>query len=168
MYRIVMISIAFLLAAALVRAGERAISAEVIVNAPVSEVWNAWTTEEGVKSFLAPAAHVDARVDGPFEILFDPSKPAGEQGSEGMRFLAIQPMKMIAFTWNAPPHLPEIRKQRTHVTVRFERVDETHTRVNLTHVGWGSGGQWDEAFVYFQKAWNGFVFPALRKRFETR
>ena len=35
-----------------------------------------------------------------------------------MRILAFQEKKMLSFTWNAPS-LPEARKQRTHVTLRF-------------------------------------------------
>lgn len=147
-------------------AAERAVTAQATIKATLQEAWEAWTTEEGLQSFFAPNVHVEARVDGPFEILFDPSKPKGEQGSEGMRILAIQPMKMLAFTWNAPPHLPEARKQRTHVTIRFEAVDTTHTRVTLSHDGWGEGGQWDQAFTYFERAWSVFVFPALKKRFD--
>ena len=30
-----------------------------------------------------------------------------------MRYMALQPKKMLSFDWNAPPHLPEARAQRT-------------------------------------------------------
>ncbi len=81
-----------------------------------------------------------------------------------MRFLAVQPMRMISFTWNAPPHLPEARAQRTSVVVRFEPAGEGETRVSLSHGGWGDGGQWDQAYAYFDRAW-GNVLGNLQKRF---
>ena len=84
-----------------------------------------------------------------------------------MRVLAVQPMKMFSFTWNAPPSLLTIRSQRTHVTLRFYELDPKTTRVTLHHDGWGEGGEWDKGFEYFDKAWNDIVLPRLKYRFDN-
>jgi uncharacterized protein YndB with AHSA1/START domain len=83
-----------------------------------------------------------------------------------MRILAFQERRMLAFTWNAPPSLPEARKQRTHVVVRFETAGDTVTTVHIHHDGWGTGGEWDKAFVYFSQAWPK-VLANLEKRFAS-
>ena len=128
-------------------------------------VFRTWTTSEGIKSFFAPDANVEARPDGPFEIYINPYAQPGMRGADGMRFLALQEPKFLSFTWNAPPSLPEARKQRTFVTVRLTPVSDTETRVVLHHSGWGEGGQWDGAYAYFDKAW-GNVLANLKKRFD--
>ena len=145
-------------------AEERAIAKQIVVKAPVEAVWNAWTTTEGIKSFFAPDARVEARVDGPFEIYMNPYAAPGMKGADDMRFLALQPMKMLSFTWNAPPSLPEARAQRTVVVVRLKPVGEGQTEVTLYHAGWGEGGEWDKAYDYFNRAW-GNVLANLQKRF---
>ena len=145
-------------------AAERSVDKTALIQAPVDAVWNAWTTTEGIKSFFAPDAKVEARVDGPFEIYFNPFAPPGQKGADDMRFLALQDRKMISFTWNAPPHLPEARAQRTYVTVRMKPLNDRETEVTLHHGGWGDGGQWDPAYAYFDKAW-GSVLANLQKRF---
>jgi uncharacterized protein YndB with AHSA1/START domain len=145
---------------------ERAIQGSVLVNASLDEVWAAWTTEEGVRSFFAPACNVDLRPDGPYEIFFNPDAPPGERGGEGLRVMAVQPKKMLSFTWNAPPSLPEAREQRTHVVLRFDREGQNLTQVTLHHDGWGLGGGWDESYAYFERAWNSIVLPRLKYRFE--
>jgi uncharacterized protein YndB with AHSA1/START domain len=134
-------------------AAERAIEVDVVVKAPVAAVWKAWTTTGGIKTFFAPDANVALRVDGPFEIFMNPNALPGGKGADGMRVIGFQENKMLSFTWNAPPSLPEARKQRSIVILRFEPVGEQETRVTLHHVGWGSGGEWDKAFDYFSKAW---------------
>jgi uncharacterized protein YndB with AHSA1/START domain len=144
---------------------DRVIRGEVVVDAAVAEVWEAWTTEAGIKSFFAPECNIDLRVDGPFEMFFLLDGEPGKRGGEGVRFLAIQPEKMLSFTWNAPPHLPEARGQWTHVVLRFFEADGGRTRVTLAHDGWGEGGEWDEAFAYFERAWLEIVLPNLVKRF---
>jgi uncharacterized protein YndB with AHSA1/START domain len=146
-------------------AAERAVEKQVVVNATLDQTWEAWTTRAGITSFFAPDARVQARVGGPFEIYIDPGAPAGSKGADDMRFLALQPKKMISFDWNAPPHLPEARAQRTFVTVRFEPVTDKTTRVTLHHTGWGEGGEWDQAYTYFDRAW-GSVLANLGKRFD--
>jgi uncharacterized protein YndB with AHSA1/START domain len=146
-------------------AAERAIDKSIEVPASLDEAWAAWTTREGIVSFFAPDAKVEARVGGPFQIYIDPGAEPGAKGADDMRFLALQPKKMLSFDWNAPPHLPEARAQRTFVVVRLEPLGDKLTRVSLHHTGWGDGGQWDQAYSYFDRAW-GNVLANLKKRFE--
>jgi hypothetical protein len=80
--------------------------------------------------------------------------------------MALQPMKMLSFDWNAPPSLPEARQQRTFVVVRLFDVDGRSTRVTLHHTGWGNGGEWDQMYAYFDRAW-GNVLDNLKKRYDT-
>ena len=152
-------------AALLSQAAERAIEKDVVVRATLDEAWAAWTTREGITSFFAPDARIEPRVGGAFQIYIDPGAPPGMKGADDMRFMALQPKKMLSFDWNAPPHLPEARGQRTFVVVRFAVVDDKSTRVTLHHIGWGDGGEWDKTYAYFDRAWGG-VLANLKKRFE--
>lgn len=138
---------------------EPTINKSVCIPAPIDKVWDAWTTEEGLK-FFAPACNIDIRPDGPYEIFFMPDAPPGMRGADGMRVLAVEHHKMLSFTWNAPPSLPHTRGQRTVVILRFEETS-AGTQLTLAHVGWGSGGQWPDTFAYFDKAWGEVVLPAL-------
>ena len=144
---------------------ERVIRAQVTVEAGVEEVWRAWTTEAGIKTFFAPMGNVELRAGGPYEIFFNPEAEPGERGGGGNQVLAFQPRRMISFTWNAPPSLPTVRPQRTHVVLRFKELAPDQTHLTLTHGGWGDGGEWDQAFDYFSRAWPQIVLPRLRYRF---
>jgi uncharacterized protein YndB with AHSA1/START domain len=145
-------------------AQERAIRSTVIVPATLDAAWTAWTTTEGVKTFFGPDAKIEARVDGAYEVYFNPYAAPGMKGADGMRILSLQEKKMLTFTWNAPPTMPEARKQRTYVTVRFKSLEPNKTEVTLYHGGWGDGGEWDKAFLYFEKAWTS-VLTAFEERF---
>jgi uncharacterized protein YndB with AHSA1/START domain len=157
---------AWLGAAAPAAAAERSIDKEVIVAATLDQAWDAWTTREGIVSFFAPDARIEPRVGGAFHIYIDPTAEPGLKGADDMRFMALQPKRMLSFDWNAPPSLPEARAQRTFVVIRFAPVDAVTTRVTLHHTGWGDGGQWDQTHAYFDRAW-GHVLGNLKKRFET-
>ena len=145
---------------------ERAIQGAVVINAPLDQAWSAWTTEEGITAFFAPACNIDITPDGPYEIFFLPEAEPGLRGGDGCRVMAVQEPHMLSFTWNAPPSLAKVRPQRTCVVIRFQVVDDSHTRVSLHHGGWGDGGEWDQAYDYFTRAWLQVVLPRLQERFE--
>jgi uncharacterized protein YndB with AHSA1/START domain len=165
MKALIVLGVALCLHLPVAHAAERAIDKSIDVPATLDDTWAAWTTREGITSFFAPDAEIDARVGGAFHIHIDPGAPAGSKGADDMRFMALQPKKMLSFDWNAPPSLPEARAQRTFVVVRFEPLDDKLTRVTLHHTGWGNGGEWDKAYGYLDRAW-GNVLGNLKKRFE--
>lgn len=141
----------------------RLLKLETAVAASLDDVWDAWTTETGLTSFLAGQVNVELRVGGPFEALFDRDQPPGSQGSEGCRVLSYLPKTMLSFDWNAPPVYPDIRQERTWVVVLFEHAGDG-VNVTLSHLGWGEGGDWDEVFGYFEAAWS-LVLARLQRRF---
>jgi len=143
---------------------ERTVFGQVLVNANLKDVWEAWTTEEGARSFFAPECEINLIPGGAYEMYFAPKLPRGSRGGEGCQVLAVQPMKMLSFTWNAPPELADVRNQFTHVIIRFNDTPQG-VLITLHHDGWGMGGEWDQAFNYFDAAWNEVVLPRLQYRF---
>jgi uncharacterized protein YndB with AHSA1/START domain len=155
---------------------DRTIFLESVVEAPPAEVFRLWTAEEGIRKFFAPAARVEARVGGRYEILFAPDKdPEGNShGTTGARILKLVPAKELAFEWitfagdellgyNAPPYAPaaerNVRPLPTWVELRFDpvegRPEQTHLR--FAHYGFRDGEKWEKSFHWFQRAWKGVL-----------
>ena len=62
-----------------VRLTQSKLEKAVLVEATLQQVWRAWTTVEGVKTFFAPDARIELRPNGRYEILFDLDAPEGER-----------------------------------------------------------------------------------------
>ncbi len=116
------------------------------IRASPAEVYAAWTTAE----YLGVERTVEARVGGPYEILFLDAQD-GERGTEGCRVLALEPERLLVFTWNSPPGF-STRGQHTWVTVSLTQ-SAGGTTVRLAHAGHGQGPQWDANREYFRTAW---------------
>lgn len=144
----------------------RGFTKEVVVAAPPSEVFAAWTTSEGLLALLEVPSHVELRVGGPYELYFMPDTPDGPIGSNGCKVLAYVPDRMLAFSWNAPPKFPAERARHTWVVVTLEPHEAGGTHVALSHLGFGEGGQWEEVQAYFDRAW-GAVLGALAAHFSA-
>ena len=108
------------------QAAERAIDKSVVVAADGDAVWVAWTPTEGITRFFAPQGEVEARIGGAFRVYFDALAEQGLRGADDMRFMALQPKRMLSFDGNAPPSLPEARAQRSFVVARVEPADAGH------------------------------------------
>ena len=142
----------------------RSFDKRVQLAAEPAAVFRTWTTAEGLKELLDVDAKVELRVGGPLELYFMPEAPAGTRGSEGCQFLAYVPDRMLAFSWNAPPIIPETRELHTWVVMEFAPAGEGGTELILTHAGFGEGDAWDETYAYFDRAW-GMVIDAMVARF---
>ncbi len=145
---------------------KRVIRKEVLVPASAADVWRAWTTTEGVTTFFAPKANIDLSLGGPYEVYFLLDNPPGTRGSEDCKVVLFDPDKhTFSVSWNAPPHLPLARKEKTRVEVRLTE-EGGKTRVVLHQSGWKEGPEAQACYEYFQKAWD-VVLARLVQRFET-
>ena len=154
----------------------RTVHFDAIVEAPPSEVYQLWTSADGVKKFFAPEAKIDARIGGRYQIIFAPSKdPEGEShGTKGARILDLVPNEKLAFEWitfagddllgkNAPPSAPaserNVRPLPTWVEVSFQPVDgqPNQTQVRFDHYGFREGPKWEQSYQWFTRAWKGVL-----------
>jgi uncharacterized protein YndB with AHSA1/START domain len=134
----------------------RMIEKEVVLPASRAEVWHLWTTNEGIqKSVGVKGSDIELKRGGKFEIYFGMEMPPGRRGSEGCKILAFDPLEMLAFEWNAPPSIPELRDTgaKTQVVLRFADAGAGKTKVQFTQLGMGRGDAWDRYYAYFEKAW---------------
>lgn len=153
MYRILLVAILGLaLPPGAAQATNRIIVSSVEVEASPAQIWDLWTTEEGL-TFFAPASRIDLRPGGIYEVYFLPDAPEGQRGSEGTTVLGFQENRMLSITWAMPPYMPEVRPHLTPLTIEIVPVSDNVTSVTITHTGWGEGGEWDEAYAYFQQNW---------------
>ena len=145
---------------------DRVMSTEIVVKAPMDRVWQAWTTTAGVTSFGPPKAKIELAVGGAYEWYFVLDAPEGQRGSEGCTVLSFVPQRHLAFTWNAPPSIAELREAgaQTQVHLTFTELGAQRVKVSLKQSGFGRGEAWDRYYVYFEKAWAS-VLNALADHF---
>src|SRR5688572_13256556 len=70
-------------------AGLAPIRHEVVVAAPLADVWQAWSTAAGAETFFAPAVELELAPLGRLQVLWSPDAPAGQRGAEALRVLAF-------------------------------------------------------------------------------
>ena len=143
------------------------IEVSAIVEAPVEEVWKAWTTSEGIPTFMGFGAEVDARPRGVFRVIFNVDKSALlDRGNDGI-IVAIEPMSMLSVLWMTPMNMPNLRGNSTSLMIYFQKIDDgKRTLVRIVNAGYGLGPDWAAAYQYNVRGWDR-VLQGLQYRFKT-
>jgi uncharacterized protein YndB with AHSA1/START domain len=130
---------------------------EVMVPAPLSAVWEAFTTSAGLSTWLTPGAVVDLKEGGEWTAHF----PGGSTG--GGTILSFVPEKELVLSALAPDKFPTVRATRTKARFQFEANGDS-TVVRLTQTGWKDGEEWVKAYEYLTVG-NAQLLATLHHRF---
>lgn len=146
----------------------RALEHEATVDAPVSDVWNAFTTKEGIESWMVPHAEIDLRIGGDMRTNYHPDGEIGDENTIVNRIISFEPERMLSIrNVRAPDAFKQAELfQQTWSVVYFESIDASTTRVRTVGMGYGRGDSWDELYTYFQRG-NAIVLEALKKHFDA-
>lgn len=148
-------------------AQQQPIRTEVVVDAPLQEVWAAWSTKSGLESWLAPSAEVELRLGGRYST--NVSGQVGEPGTIDLTILAFEPLHALCITKAAPAEgLPTVAASNAlWAVITLRPVDAGHTLVQQSTLGWQQGEEWDRARLFFRQA-DRYVLESLRRRFKDR
>jgi len=136
---------------------EKALIFEVTIPVARAAVWKAFSTSEGLSTWLTPGAVVELRKGGEWTAHF----PGGKTG--GGTIVSFVPQEELVLAALAPEQFPTVREQR--ITTKFQFIDKSDsTVVRLTQTGWKSGDEWDRAYEYLSKG-NAQLLETLRRRF---
>jgi uncharacterized protein YndB with AHSA1/START domain len=143
-----------------VPAPAKALVFEVTLPASLDEVWTAFTTSQGLSTWLTPGAVVDLRKGGEWTAHF----PGGATG--GGTIVDFTPKSEIVMTANAPPTFPQVKAERTLATWHFRAVGDKLTALTLRQTGWKEGEEWDNAYEYLARG-NAQLLDTLFRRFQN-
>jgi uncharacterized protein YndB with AHSA1/START domain len=129
---------------------------QVTVPAPLPDVWRAFTTKEGLSTWLAPDVSVDLRAGGDWIVHF----PGSTGGGTIVSFI---PQHQLVICALAPDKFPTVRARRTQAVFDFQPRGKT-TVVRLTQTGWQRGAEWDAAYEYLTEG-NAQLLATLHRRF---
>jgi uncharacterized protein YndB with AHSA1/START domain len=136
----------------------KALIFEITIPASLDAVWNAFTTSDGLSTWLTPGAVVDLHNGGEWTAHY----PGGKTG--GGTIVSFKPKREIVMSAMAPEWFPHVRSERTTALFEFMQVGKGSTVVRLTQTGWKEGDEWDKAYDYLAGG-NAQLLETLKRRF---
>jgi len=147
--------------------GDRVIRLSAQVAASPDEIWRAFTTAEGWKSFAVAFAQVDMRVGGIIETSYNPKAQAGDTNNIKNEIVAYVPGRMMAIRCVQTPQDFKHKQEFFATSTVFEIVPGAKgtTRVLLTAVGYRPGEAYDDLYKKFRWG-DAYTLEKLRARFD--
>lgn len=145
--------------------GGRVLQLATVVDAPVSRVWAAFTTEDGFRAWAVPLARIDLRIGGSIESSYDPKVALGSDGTIRNEIVALVPERLLVLrNVQAPPGVPfDVPTfQSMQSAIWFEPLDAARTRLTLVNGAFGDGAAHEGVYRFFH-AGNSYTLGALRK-----
>ncbi len=148
-------------------AGQMVLVQSYTVDAPIGEVWAAYTTSEGWMAWAAPKAEVDLRVGGTIRTAY-----AGEIGGEQtntLRIVNYVPERLLTLRADLSKNWPEIMQkdaENLSNVILFEDDGEGGTRVESYGIGYTDAPEYERLMGFFIDA-NEKLHGVLVKYLET-
>lgn len=165
LYRAGLIGLLFVFFGQLQAMEEREIT-EGILDAPVAEVWKAFTTKQGQEAWNVAHAEIDLRVGGKMLTHYSPQGKIGDPGTIENTFLCYDPGKMIAFRVTNPPANFPFKNAIKNVwsVLYFEEAGPSKTKLTLAMIGYGSDEESQKMRQFFKRG-NALTMEKFKKHF---
>ena len=127
---------------------------EFEIDASVAEVWHAFTTTEGLKSWVAPLADCDFRVGGKWRANYNSDGELGDENTIENTILCYDPMKMISIKATGFPagfQFEEAAKS-TWSVFYFESISDVKTKVTIVGLGYNDSDESKRMRAFFKPA----------------
>ena len=147
--------------------GDKVLQLSIIVPATVKEVWKLFTTDEGLKKWIAPVAKIDMKIGGSIRTNYDSNKTVDDSSSIKLDIINYIQYEMLTLKVNLNNSFPaEAKKEDKNLQeiLQFVKVGEHETKIISTMVGWGQGSHWDKAYSFFEKG-NVWTYKEILKLF---
>jgi hypothetical protein len=148
--------------------GERVQRLEIVIpNLTPRQVWEAVSTSEGLRSFVAPVAEVEMKTGGHYYTNYNPAAKIGDPGTIYNTVLAYVPLEMVAIHVKLGTQIfPEsvATADRLNAIMMIKDLGNAQVRVSEIMTGWQTGEDWDKVYKFFQTG-NAYVLGQLYKRF---
>lgn len=133
--------------------GERVLRLEIVTPIAKEEAWKLFSTEKGLKKWIAPVVSLDFRVGGEIVTNYDTSKSAGDPGSVRLPIINYLDGELITLKVNLNSSFTDkVRQEDRNLQEVIQLVDlgGGKTRIISSMLGWGSGPEWDKAYEFFR------------------
>jgi hypothetical protein len=148
--------------------GEKVLRLESILPVDKKTAWEYFTTDEKLKKWIAPVAHIELKTGGYIVTNYDKDKPLSDASSirlDIINYLEGEMLTMKVKLNDTFPKQAQAGDQNLQEIIQLTAIDATHTKVTASMIGWGTGPHWDKTYDFFVKG-NTWTYNEILKLFK--
>lgn len=145
--------------------GEKVLRLEAILPIDKKEAWQLFTTDEGLKKWIAPLAHIELKTGGYILTNYDQTKSLADSSS--IKLTIINYIEQEIFTLKVKLNdnfskTVQHEEGNLQEIIQFISIEPKKTKIISSMIGWGEGDGWTKTYNFFVKG-NIYTYEALIK-----
>jgi len=148
-------------------AGEKVLRLEVILPVDKTVAWQYFTTDEKLKLWIAPLAHIELKTGGYIITNYDKNKTLDDKSSIKLDIINYLQGEMLTLKVKLNDNFSkkaQAEDQNLQEIIQLVEVDKTHTKIISSMIGWRQGPDWDKTYSFFVKG-NEWTYKEILKLF---
>ena len=148
--------------------GEKILRLEFVVPLSKTETWQYFADDEKLKLWIAPVAHIDLKTGGTLATNYDKNKSLNDTSAIRINIINYLKYELLTLKVNLNGNFSKKTRaedKNLQEVIQFIRVDNKHTRVISSMIGWGTGPDWDKTYKFFVKG-NEWTYQEFMKLFK--
>jgi hypothetical protein len=120
-----------------------------------------------LKTWLAPVAHIELKTGGYILTNYDSTKKLTDKSSIRSTIINFITNELLTLKVNLNDNFPgSVRAADTNLQhiIQLFKIDNTHTKIVSSMVGFGNGADWDKTYDFFLKG-NDWTFKKIQNQF---
>jgi len=150
------------------QSGEKVLRIEMTIPLSLKDSWKLFTTDEKLKKWIAPLAHVELKSGGYIVTNYDSTKSLSDSSSIRLPIIAFIDEELLIFKVNLNNNfIQKLQDEDGDLLeiIQFKKIDNSNTKVISSMQGWGTGSDWDKTYDFFVRG-NEWTYKELLKHYK--
>ena len=150
------------------QSGEKVLRLEFIIPISVTEAWELFTIDEKLKKWIAPQVHIELKSGGYILTNYDKSKSLSDSSSIKLPIISFIDNEILILKVILNDNfVTSVRESDTNLqeVIQFIKVDNSHTKIVSSMLGWGKGIDWDTTYNFFERG-NEWTYQELLNNYK--
>jgi uncharacterized protein YndB with AHSA1/START domain len=150
------------------QSGEKVLRIECVLPVSLNDAWKLFTTDEKLKKWIAPLAHIELKAGGYIITNYDQSKSLSDSSSIKLPITSYIDNEILVLKVILNDNfVKSVRESDANLqeVIQFIKVDDKHTKIVSSMIGWGTGTDWDKAYDFFVKG-NEWTYKELLNNYK--
>ncbi|HKG69206.1 MAG TPA: hypothetical protein VKA92_10075 [Segetibacter sp.] len=150
------------------QSGEKVLRLEMILPVDLTTAWKLFTSDEKLKKWIAPLAHIELKSGGYLVTNYDSTKKLSDSSSIKLPIISFLDNELIILKVILNNHFAKTVRdsdENLQEIIQLKKVDNKQTQIISSMVGWGNGDDSDKTYDFFVKG-NEWTYKELLKNYK--
>lgn len=148
--------------------GEKVLRLEITLPIDLTSSWKLFTSDDKLKTWIAPLAHIELKSGGYIITNYDSTKALSDSTSIKLPITSFIDNELLVLKVILNDNFARsVRDEDENLQeiIQFVKVDSNQTKIISSMVGWGKGIDWDKTYDFFVKG-NEWTYKELLKNYK--